>query len=146
MLLIVMALAAVAAAAVGIPTHNEPLLRVASAGGLATVVVVVASLPRPRWRWRGEPGGDADDQAAHSGPPEPEDPSSETGIGNEGVPVTRSEDLSAVATAGGLVAVMEGRRRYHRPKCRLVAEGAWELITEEEARAEGFSPCTRCRE
>jgi len=41
---------------------------------------------------------------------------------------------------------MEERRRYHRPTCGLVAEGVWELITEEEARAEGFSPCTRCRE
>jgi len=145
-LLIAMALATVAAAAVGIPSHNEPLLWIASAGGLATVATVVVSVRPPRWRWRGDPGGDADDQTAHSGPPEPGHPPSENDTGNAGVPVTRSEGASSVATAGGLVAVMEERRRYHRPTCGLVAEGVWELITEEEARAEGFSPCTRCRE
>jgi hypothetical protein len=46
-------------------------------------------------------------------------------------------------TLAAHVAVVSGRRRFHARDCPLLAEG-FELVTEIEAREEGFSPCSRC--
>ncbi len=43
-----------------------------------------------------------------------------------------------------LVLVIPGRRRFHRPGCELLADHDVEKLTEEEAREEEFTPCTRC--
>ncbi len=43
-----------------------------------------------------------------------------------------------------LVLVIPGRRRFHRPGCELLADHQVEKLTEEEAREEEFTPCTRC--
>ena len=45
---------------------------------------------------------------------------------------------------GDLVLVSPGRRRYHRPGCELLADLEVEQLTEDEARDEGFTRCTRC--
>lgn len=42
------------------------------------------------------------------------------------------------------VLVIPGRRRYHQPDCKLVAEADSEEITLAEAVDEGFSACTAC--
>lgn len=44
------------------------------------------------------------------------------------------------------VVVIPGRRRFHRDDCALLADNPTERITEEEARDEGFTPCSRCWE
>ncbi|MCD2198236.1 hypothetical protein LQ327_33215 [Actinomycetospora endophytica] len=43
-----------------------------------------------------------------------------------------------------VVSVQPGRRRYHRPGCEVIADRATDDIALEDARDEGFSPCTRC--
>ncbi|TMR20660.1 hypothetical protein ETD86_17950, partial [Nonomuraea turkmeniaca] len=51
--------------------------------------------------------------------------------------------------AGGLapdalVLVIPGRKRYHMAGCRQLAGREHEELTHEEAREEGFTPCTTC--
>jgi hypothetical protein len=43
-----------------------------------------------------------------------------------------------------IVVVIPGRRRFHRPGCRQLAGRDREELTYEEAREEGFTPCTTC--
>ncbi|MFI7461527.1 hypothetical protein [Nonomuraea sp. NPDC049646] len=43
-----------------------------------------------------------------------------------------------------IVLVIPGRRRYHVPGCRQLAGRDHEELTYEEAREEGFTPCTTC--
>ncbi|MEV4394528.1 hypothetical protein [Nonomuraea sp. NPDC049607] len=43
-----------------------------------------------------------------------------------------------------IVLVIPGRRRYHVPGCRQLAGRDHEELTHEEAREEGFTPCTTC--
>ncbi|MFI6923793.1 hypothetical protein ACIBIZ_27915 [Nonomuraea spiralis] len=43
-----------------------------------------------------------------------------------------------------IVLVIPGRRRYHVPGCRQLAARDHEELTYEEAREEGFTPCTTC--
>ncbi|GAA3163611.1 hypothetical protein GCM10010466_63210 [Planomonospora alba] len=49
-----------------------------------------------------------------------------------------------VPDAGAIVLVIPGRRRYHLPGCRQLAGRDHEELTQEEAREEGFTPCTTC--
>jgi methylphosphotriester-DNA--protein-cysteine methyltransferase len=46
--------------------------------------------------------------------------------------------------ATAVVYVVPGRRRYHIESCRQLAGRSKEELTFEEAREEGFSPCTAC--
>jgi hypothetical protein len=46
--------------------------------------------------------------------------------------------------ANAVVHVVPGRRRYHIDSCRQLAGRSKEELTFEEAREEGFSPCTAC--
>jgi methylphosphotriester-DNA--protein-cysteine methyltransferase len=46
--------------------------------------------------------------------------------------------------ATAVVYVVPGRRRYHIDSCRQLAGRSKEELTFEEAREEGFSPCTAC--
>ncbi|MCW2856595.1 MAG: hypothetical protein JWR52_2210 [Marmoricola sp.] len=48
------------------------------------------------------------------------------------------------AAAADLVLVIPGRRRFHKPGCELLAGHDVEKLTEEEAREEEFTACTRC--
>lgn len=43
-----------------------------------------------------------------------------------------------------LVAIVPGRRRFHRGECRLLVGHQVEELTAEEAIEEGFTPCTAC--
>lgn len=43
-----------------------------------------------------------------------------------------------------LVAVLPGRRRYHRPDCELVVDGNPEVMTLADALDEEFTACSRC--
>ncbi|GIH23179.1 hypothetical protein Aph01nite_14890 [Acrocarpospora phusangensis] len=43
-----------------------------------------------------------------------------------------------------IVLVIPGRKRFHLPNCRQLADREIEELTLEEAREEGFSPCTAC--
>jgi len=43
-----------------------------------------------------------------------------------------------------IVVVIPGRRRFHLPSCRQVVGRQVEELTHEEAREEGFTPCTAC--
>ena len=43
-----------------------------------------------------------------------------------------------------IVATVPGRRRFHLLSCELLPAGEFEEITESEARAEGFTPCSSC--
>ncbi|GGS53888.1 hypothetical protein GCM10010156_10780 [Planobispora rosea] len=49
-----------------------------------------------------------------------------------------------VLDAESIVLVIPGRRRYHVAGCRQLAGREYEELTHEEARAEGFTPCTTC--
>lgn len=51
---------------------------------------------------------------------------------------------SAAAAGPSYVHVIPGRRRFHRDDCSLLSGHDVETITEDEARDEGFTPCTRC--
>lgn len=51
---------------------------------------------------------------------------------------------SDTASNGDLVQVVPGRKRYHAPGCALIVEETTEDLTLDEARAEGFTPCTKC--
>jgi hypothetical protein len=42
------------------------------------------------------------------------------------------------------VYVVAGRLRYHRDGCSLLEGRATDALVPEEAREEGFSPCSRC--
>ncbi|MET8047648.1 hypothetical protein ABZU75_08580 [Streptosporangium sp. NPDC005286] len=46
--------------------------------------------------------------------------------------------------AGAIVLVIPGRKRYHVAGCRQLAGRDHEELTHEEAREEGFTPCTTC--
>ncbi|MEV0619990.1 hypothetical protein AB0I81_42195 [Nonomuraea sp. NPDC050404] len=47
-------------------------------------------------------------------------------------------------TPDAIVLVIPGRKRYHVPGCRQLAGREHEELTYEEAREEGFTPCTTC--
>ncbi|MBG0817395.1 hypothetical protein [Planomonospora sp. ID82291] len=49
-----------------------------------------------------------------------------------------------VPDAEAIVLVIPGRRRYHIAGCRQLAGREHEELTHEEAREEGFTPCTTC--
>ena len=46
--------------------------------------------------------------------------------------------------AAEIVLIVRGRRRYHQSGCDLLAAHDAEELTEDEAREEGFTACTRC--
>jgi hypothetical protein len=52
--------------------------------------------------------------------------------------------LSATTPEESMVRVIPGRRRFHAEGCRLLAGHQAEEIVFEEARDEGFTPCTVC--
>ncbi|GGK47905.1 hypothetical protein Ppa06_04470 [Planomonospora parontospora subsp. parontospora] len=62
-------------------------------------------------------------------------------------PVPAAGSASArqgVPDAEAIVLVIPGRRRYHVAGCRQLADREHEELTHEEAREEGFTPCTTC--
>jgi hypothetical protein len=61
-----------------------------------------------------------------------------SGVGVEEIPPP------ADVPADAIVYVVPGRRRYHLDSCRQLAGRGKEELTFEEAREEGFSPCTAC--
>ena len=56
------------------------------------------------------------------------------------VPAARQGPLDAEA----IVLVIPGRKRYHVAGCRQLVGREHEELTHEEAREEGFTPCTTC--
>jgi hypothetical protein len=60
--------------------------------------------------------------------------------------ISRSDTgrLSATTPEESMVRVIPGRRRFHAEGCRLLAGHQAEEIFFEEARDEGFTPCTVC--
>ncbi|WP_433497003.1 hypothetical protein ACQP1K_18730 [Sphaerimonospora sp. CA-214678] len=66
------------------------------------------------------------------------------------MPVAASVTRPPVPAVRGLgsdmiVLVIPGRRRFHLPDCRQLVGREVEELTVEEAREEGFTPCTTCR-
>ncbi|GII02441.1 hypothetical protein [Planobispora takensis] len=55
-----------------------------------------------------------------------------------------SATRQGVLDADAIVLVIPGRRRYHVAGCRQLAGREHEELTHEEAREEGFTPCTTC--
>lgn len=105
----------------------------AIAASLAGVAVYAADMLIPRYRVRPAPADDPPEAAAETGPESARDP--EPAPGPEPEP----------GRSDAIVATIPGRRRFHNLNCDLVSGDAYEAITEVEARAEGFSPCTACR-
>lgn len=61
-------------------------------------------------------------------------------------PVTRPPVPAARGLGSdSIVLVIPGRRRFHLPNCRQLAGREVEELTVEEAREEGFTPCTTCQ-
>lgn len=58
-------------------------------------------------------------------------------------PAPRRPAASGIAP-DAIVLVIPGRKRYHRPGCRQLIGRDQEELTYEEAREEGFTPCTTC--
>ncbi|MDT7564814.1 MAG: hypothetical protein QOG76_3438 [Pseudonocardiales bacterium] len=97
--------------------------------------------------------------------PGPTSPESETGAVERPTPAESVDEVVPVPDADGLepeigrsdtgqvsattpeesmVRVIPGRRRFHAQGCRLLAGHQAEEIFLEEARDEGFTPCTVC--
>lgn len=60
------------------------------------------------------------------------------------LPVPQPVEHAETPSTDGLVLVIPGRRRFHQPGCELLTGHDAEKLTEEEAREEEFTPCTRC--
>lgn len=104
----------------GRPAPQEPEAAPAYAGAGPTVPVPAALLP----------------QAAPVVPPKvipgsPADPGARAGTGG--------------LSADSIVLVIPGRRRFHLRGCRQLLGRQHEELTYEEAREEGFTPCTTCQ-
>ncbi|GAA0413537.1 hypothetical protein Acor_10850 [Acrocarpospora corrugata] len=87
---------------------------------------VAAPMPSAATQQVAFPGSGAQDQERRSRPPIPR-PLPGGGLGPDSI-----------------VLVIPGRKRFHLPNCRQLADREIEELTLEEAREEGFSPCTAC--
>lgn len=108
--------------------------------GVAAVAVVLVLLPT---------GGGMVVEALVAEPaeePEPEPPVVELAETTATDPLPAPPPVEPVETPStdDLVLVIPGRRRFHRPGCELLADHEVEKLTEEEAREEEFTACTRC--
>ncbi|WP_433377248.1 hypothetical protein [Streptosporangium sp. CA-115845] len=59
-------------------------------------------------------------------------------------PATATATRRGALDAEAIVLVIPGRKRYHVAGCRQLAGRDHEELTHEEAREEGFTPCTTC--
>ncbi|GIH96754.1 hypothetical protein ACFFMN_28575 [Planobispora siamensis] len=71
-------------------------------------------------------------------------PSAATGARPVPAAGSASATRQGVLDADAIVLVIPGRRRYHVAGCRQLAGREHEELTHEEAREEGFTPCTTC--
>ncbi|GGL20337.1 hypothetical protein [Planomonospora parontospora] len=85
----------------------------------------------------------------HAGPPEaaPQGARQTVAAATRPRPAPAAGPASArqgALDAEAIVLVIPGRRRYHVAGCRQLAGREHEELTHEEAREEGFTPCTTC--
>ncbi|MFI6531327.1 hypothetical protein ACIBHY_02690 [Nonomuraea sp. NPDC050547] len=83
------------------------------------------------------------DQAPAGAPPSPPRPQTFQQTATVPSPAPRRPAARGISP-DALVLVIPGRKRYHVPGCRQLIGRDHEELTFEEAREEGFTPCTSC--
>src|SRR5947209_16513310 len=58
-------------------------------------------------------------------------------------PLLSQHSQSAVKVPGKMVAIVDGGKTFHDPKCTFI-HGKPRMVSSEQAVKMGYSPCTRC--
>lgn len=163
-LLVLAAVGAVLAFALGQPAYAWAALGCCA---VAVALLVPTVLPDVRRRWSGRkqeatdghPAADDDAPRAFrqlSGEAEADQEEADQGAPEEADRVAPEEEQAAppaptapappesIPSDPTVVLVVPGRKRFHAEDCELLSELETEELTMEEAREEGFTPCTRC--
>ncbi len=93
-----------------------------------------------------EPAGDDEPEPAVDDEPEPagdDEPESAVVVESEAA-VDEPAPAVVEPMVAGTVLVVAGRHRYHRAGCSMLEGREPETLDLDEAREEGFTPCSRC--